>query len=107
MRLPHAALTPIAVSLMAATVVFITVGSTLPSWGPRLGTDAWLLWLGDLRALHRLYPLWKAAWRVAPEVVLVPPRPLVVEMLDVRDVRFRLYRRQIEIRDAALLFEQV
>jgi hypothetical protein len=103
---PGALLTAIAVSLMAVTVILIAVGSTLPSWGPRVGADAALAWLADYRSLRRLYPLWKGAWSSAPEVVIVPPRSRIVEALDVRDVRFRLYRRMVEIRDAMLFLQQ-
>jgi hypothetical protein len=103
---PGSVLTTIAVGLMAITVLLIAFGSTLPSWGPQRGADSAILWLRDFRSLRRLYPLWRAAWHAAPEVVLVPPRSWLVEAVDVRDVHFRLYRRLVEIRDAMLILER-
>jgi hypothetical protein len=37
-----------------------------------------------------------------PEIALLPPRPPLIELLDPRDVDFRLRRRVIEIRDGLL-----
>jgi len=89
--------------LIVTEVALYIVGMTLPSWGPRLGFDRMVAWTGDCVALWRLYPLWRRLCTIAPEVVMVPPRPRLLDLFDVRDVRFRLYRRILEIRDALLL----
>ena len=47
-------------------------------------------------AYWRLYPLWAVLRRAIPEIVL-PPDPTMR-----RSIRYRLYRRVIEIRDAQL-----
>lgn len=47
-------------------------------------------------AYWRLYPLWAVLRRAIPEIVL-PPDPAMR-----RSIRYRLYRRVIEIRDAQL-----
>lgn len=89
--------------LIVAEVTLFIVGMTLPSWAPRLGFDRLVTWTTECVALWRLYPLWQRLCAIAPEVVMVPPRPLLLDLLDMRDVRFRLYRRILEIRDVLLL----
>ncbi|MBV9845274.1 MAG: hypothetical protein JOZ47_09415 [Kutzneria sp.] len=69
-----------------------TIGWTIPSWGPALG------WVGRWRHYRRLYPLWAALYRVTPAIVLDPDS----DRRGLRDIRFRLYRRTIEIRDGQL-----
>ncbi|MGW3207770.1 MAB_1171c family putative transporter [Streptomyces sp. NPDC001135] len=80
---------PIAQLAIAGTVVK-TVGWTLPDWGRYL-SSAWN-WF-DLRRTHReLAPLHRAVTAQVPEPVLVLERGA--------DLRTRLYRRVVEIRDA-------
>jgi len=58
--------------------------------------------LAEYRSLLALRPLWTAMRDAFPEVILFSPRRAVVEMAGVDDVRLRLYRRVIEIRDGML-----
>jgi hypothetical protein len=59
-------------------------------------------WMTSRRRMLRLDPLWRALCAAVPDVALDPPRHLLVERLDPRDVSYRLIRRVIEIRDAQL-----
>ncbi|MCU7722736.1 hypothetical protein ODJ79_03315 [Actinoplanes sp. KI2] len=58
--------------------------------------------LGEYRSLLVLRPLWTAMRDAFPEVILFSPGRAVVEMAGVDEVRLRLYRRVIEIRDGML-----
>ena len=58
--------------------------------------------LAEYRSLLALRPLWTAMRDAFPEVILFSPRRAVVEMAGVDEVRLRLYRRVIEIRDGML-----
>jgi len=93
--------------LIAVLVSLIAIGSTLPSWGPRLGFDGWPALVSGYLSLQRLYPLWKTLGRVVPGVLLVTPRARVVELVDLRDIHFRLYRRVVEMRDAIVLLKRI
>jgi Family of unknown function (DUF6545) len=77
------------------TVLLIIAGTTASGWYPALVLAARqaALW----RAYWRLFPLWRALVRAAPEVAL-PPQPHTRF-----DARFRLHRRVVEIRDAQLM----
>jgi hypothetical protein len=88
---------------IATTIALIALGSTLPSWGPRLRIDEAVAWSMELQSLRRLYPLWKGLHSAAPEVMLTPPPSRLADLFDFQDVHFRLYRRVVEIRDALLL----
>jgi hypothetical protein len=72
----------------------IIVGTTLDTWGPTLGRS-WL-WARQWRSYRRLRRLWAALSQAVPQIALPPPRGTR------HDVRFRLYRRVIEIRDGEL-----
>jgi hypothetical protein len=89
-------------ALIAATIALTTLGSTLPSWGPRLGVGALAGWVSRYRAHRRLYPLWLALYRENPAIALYPPTSRLADALALRDLRFRLYRRVIEVRDGQL-----
>ncbi|QEU89962.1 hypothetical protein CP970_02725 [Streptomyces kanamyceticus] len=79
----------------AALKVF---GWTVPAWGPSLGRAA--RWIGKYRAYRRLRPLWLALSRAVPDIVLDPPvLGGLGDILPLRDLDYRLYRRVIEIRD--------
>lgn len=110
-------------------LIMIHIGSTPPTWAENFasvtsGSAALLIcaalalptaelrlkrirtwgqvWIG----CHRLYPLWRAVTTQAPEVVLIAPRRRMLDLLDPRLIRFRRYRRYIEIRDGLLLLRQ-
>ncbi|MEV0155148.1 MAB_1171c family putative transporter [Micromonospora sp. NPDC050686] len=59
-------------------------------------------WSERYRSYQRLYPLWLACYRLAPTIALDPRTTRLRNWLTVRDLRFLLYRRVIEIRDGQL-----
>ncbi|OEU88654.1 hypothetical protein DB35_17705 [Streptomyces abyssalis] len=81
-------------------ILLVATGFTMPSWGPRL--SAARMWIANWVAFQRLYPLWNDLYRAVPEIALNPPAPSFVERVRYGDLRFRLYRRVIEIRDGLL-----
>jgi hypothetical protein len=81
--------------LMTAAAALMVVGSTLPSWGWRAGAATPAAWWARYRAYRRLGPLWRA---VAPDAAGGPTDALG-DAWTLRDLRFRLYRRVVEIRD--------
>ncbi|MFE6101284.1 MAB_1171c family putative transporter [Streptomyces laurentii] len=82
--------------LLFGALLFIIAGSTLPAV-PRLKS-----WYPAHRDLVLLRPLWFDLTSVTPSVRYEAPRSPLVEALDTRRSRTRLYRRGIEIRDAVL-----
>ena len=82
--------------LLFIALLFIMTGSTLPAAG-RLRR-----WSREYRDLLQLYPLWLSLTEAVPSVRLDPPRRRTSELLSLRRVHDRLYRRTIEIRDAVL-----
>lgn len=88
--------------LMASGIGLMVVGSTLPSWGPRVGVDALCQLAAHYRSMRRLYPLWRVLYEAKPDIALAgAPSPLS-ERFTMRDLSFRLYRRVIEIRDGLM-----
>ncbi|MEV4709543.1 MAB_1171c family putative transporter [Actinoplanes sp. NPDC049316] len=90
-------LTPLCVGVGVNLVAF---GLTLPSWGTHLSTASSRL--AAYRQHQALYPLWLKLYRATPSIALEPPRSRLRDRLRVRDVRFHLYRRVIEINDGRL-----
>jgi len=82
---------------LVVAVLLILAGSTLPALTKIRS------WSADRRNLLRLYPLWHRLTDAVPSVRLDPPRSRTAERLDPRNAHGRLYRRTIEIRDAALV----
>ncbi|WP_306673247.1 MAB_1171c family putative transporter [Streptomyces sp. UH6] len=83
-------------AFLLAALVLIVVGTTMPA------LDALNLWRRKRAALLGLRPLWLDLTEAIPSVRLHATRRALAERLDPRDVHPRLYRRGIEIRDAAL-----
>ncbi|WP_166610920.1 MAB_1171c family putative transporter [Kineococcus indalonis] len=81
-------------SLLAVTAVSWPAASAL--------TSSLHEWSQARQQLRQLFPLWRDLADVAPQVALEQPRSPAREALAVRDVRWRLYRRVIEIHDARL-----
>lgn len=73
------------------------VGWTAPGWGPAVTRAG--RWLGDYQRYQRLRPLWVAMHLATPDIALDQPRSRLVELLTLRDLDYRLYRRVIEILD--------
>ncbi|MFD0658600.1 MAB_1171c family putative transporter [Thermocatellispora tengchongensis] len=88
--------------LPLAAHLLVLAGATLPTWGRLLIAPAWLAWLRDYRAYQALRPLWRALYAADPRIALTPAAPVLLDLVAVRDLRFRLYRRVIEIRDGRL-----
>lgn len=59
-----------------------------------------IVWIGHWRTYRRLHPLWKAVTDRHPQVVLGEPAWRPLANLPIRHVKFRLFRRYVEIRDA-------
>jgi hypothetical protein len=85
---------------IAACFSLVAVGTTLPSWGPRLQRIG--EWILRYRTHRRLYRLWTTLQAVSPEIALTRPQSAIIDALSPRDLHFRLYRRVIEIRDGQL-----
>ncbi|GAA2337261.1 MAB_1171c family putative transporter [Dactylosporangium salmoneum] len=81
-------------SLLAAMLLLFAAGAALPALG------GLRRWAARYAALQRLRPLWASAVASVPHVVLGDPPGRVADLLAVRSVDLRLYRRIIEIRDA-------
>jgi hypothetical protein len=85
------------VALPAVAVLVIVAGATLPAWAPVLAAP--VRWARDWAAYRELGPLWNAVRAAAPDVVLAVGPPATHWP---GGIRFRLYRRVIEIRDGCL-----
>ncbi|KDN21981.1 MAB_1171c family putative transporter [Amycolatopsis rifamycinica] len=81
--------------LPALSALLVIVGIVLPAWRTPVAVSEYVTYL-------RLRPLWLAFCTVVPGIAFVPPRSLPREVLDVRDIGLRLYRRVVEIRDGRL-----
>lgn len=86
--------------LLAGALILMIAGSTLPTWGHRVGAEPIAHWLSDRRTRRQLYPLWHAIYRAFPQVALNPPRwdSQLADTLTARQSS-SYYRRFIEIRD--------
>ncbi|MBQ1076772.1 hypothetical protein KBX06_27010 [Micromonospora sp. C31] len=87
----------IAAVLVTIGALLITIGLTMPAWGPTLRiTRRW----EDFHSYRRLEPLWRDLIAALPELELDPSlrRPLAA----VRDIDYALTRRVAEIRDGRL-----
>ncbi|GAA1012725.1 hypothetical protein Aple_014720 [Acrocarpospora pleiomorpha] len=82
--------------------LLVLSGATLPAWGRLVNAPASLVWFGRYRAYQALRPLWRALYVASPHIALTPATPALLDLLTVRDLNLRLYRRVIEIRDGRL-----
>lgn len=90
-------------ALVAGGVGLLAVGATMPAWGPRARIPELVAWVRCYRAHQRLYGLWRDLYEAIPSIALFPPpSSRLDDMLTVRDLQFRLYRRVVEIRDGIL-----
>lgn len=90
----------IVVVCFTTSILLVLVGSTIPSWGPRLGLDRLWGWSAAIRDFYRLRPLWNAIHQVLPEIALLPPvsGPRGV-LAVVRNASLRRVRVTVEILD--------
>lgn len=88
--------------LIASSIVLMVVGATIPAWGNRAGIPQLYRWVARYRSCRRLYPLWRDVCQALPEIALLRPSSSIADILTIRDLEFRLYRRVVEIRDGQL-----
>ncbi|MEU8179680.1 MAB_1171c family putative transporter [Micromonospora sp. NPDC049044] len=81
-------------SLFGIGLTLLAIGSAVPVSRPARR------YIRDSVRLHRLYRLWHTLQRAVPDVVLGAPPSRIADVTNVLQVRLRLYRRVIEIRDA-------
>lgn len=84
-------------ALFGALVVLVAAGCVLPA-APHCPVIRRVVLYWSLR---RLYPLWDSLCQAVPGIAL-DPVPAWADRLNPRDLRMRLYRRVIEIRDGYL-----
>ncbi|HEY4464894.1 MAG TPA: MAB_1171c family putative transporter [Streptosporangiaceae bacterium] len=84
-------------ALFGALVVLVAAGCVLPA-APHCPVIRRVVLYWSLR---RLYPLWDGLYQAVPGIAL-DPVPAWADRLNPRDLRMRLYRRVIEIRDGYL-----
>ena len=84
-------------TVQALAILLIIIGTSIPP------VSAGLKALRDYRALHTLRPLWKDLTEQVPTIVLGAPPTRAQDWMAIRDLRQRLLRRTIEIRDATLM----
>ncbi|MBN6039556.1 MAB_1171c family putative transporter [Amycolatopsis sp. 195334CR] len=80
--------------LPTTAYLLVLIGAALP---------AVVGWRRRHRQFRRLGPLWQALYRADPSIALDPPGG--PDVLVLRDLRLRLYRRVIEIRDGLLALQ--
>lgn len=83
-------------ALLMAALLLIVVGSSLPV------LSMLRRWHVDRRALLRLRPLWFDLTQATPSVRFRTPHGALAERINPLRIQNRLYRRGVEIRDAAL-----
>jgi len=91
-----------AVGMPALAVLLITLGTTLPTLGPRLEHLIRGLW--HRRSLRRLRPLWETLHEALPDIVLATPDPPPTPSLT-GEISEQLYWRVIAIRDGLLTLQ--
>jgi hypothetical protein len=91
---------PIAILCAAAGGLLLLVGLMIPLWAPKVAEAA--DWLRSWRTYRRLFPLWRVVDLAMPEVVLARSHVAWFDRISPWRLRFRLYRRVIEIQDARL-----
>jgi len=80
-------------------VLLLTVGLTIPAWGPKLAAAT--AWISRYRAYRRLHVLWLALYQASPQIALDATTTLK-DRLWLNDLDYRLVRRVVEIRDGRL-----
>ena len=90
------AIEPVARSVQGCGVLLMVAGALVPATRRARSVAA------AYRSLLLLRPLWTTMRDAFPEVILFSPRRAIIELAGVDDVRLRLYRRVIEIRDGML-----
>lgn len=90
-------------AVLALSTVLLVTGSTMPSWGPRVGLPWLVQTVQGYRHHRRLVPLWRSLRRSVPEIALGPDRRGFADIVSPLHVGYRLRRLVIEIRDGGLV----
>lgn len=77
--------------------IVITIGLTMPGWGPRCTALAQRIRRAS--AYVRLYDLWAELHRLHPGIALDPPASRLADLARLHDLDFALGRRVVEIHD--------
>jgi hypothetical protein len=88
---------PVADAVRTVGMMIAVVGAAVPAGGKLRSV------LSAYRALWVLRPLWRPMRQTFPDLILIPRRRAVLDLIGVNDVQLRLYRRVIEIRDGMLM----
>jgi hypothetical protein len=91
-----------AVGMPALAVLLMTLGSTVPTLGPRL--EQLVLGLQHRRSLRRLRPLWETLHEALPDIALITPDYPPSSTLP-GEISERLYHRVVAIRDGLLALQ--
>lgn len=94
---------PVVIVLFTTSILLVLLGSTLPSWGPRLGLHRLWEWSTAVRARGKLRPLWLAMHAVIPEIALVPQQTAWWQTFSPRQASLRRIRTTVEILDGYIL----
>ena len=89
---PHAYPTTLAYTLFAGGCGALLSGGLLGAYH----------WGGQYRTYRLLYPLWRDLYHATPGIALDPPHSVRADMLTLRNLDLRLYRRVTEIRDGVV-----
>jgi hypothetical protein len=89
---------PLSAILSAACVTLVALGSTMPTWGPKVAQP--LRWAHQHHAYRALHPLWAALHLAFPNITQPTGEPGPDES---HTIAWRLARRVVEIRDGLLL----
>jgi hypothetical protein len=89
---PHAYPTTLAYTLFAGGCAALLSGGLLGAYH----------WGRQYRTYRLLYPLWRDLYRATPGIALDPPSSARADMLILRSLDLRLYRRVTEIRDGVV-----
>lgn len=83
--------------LLAAGISVLFLGIGYP--GARTAIIKMRLWLQEHRHYRQLQPLWTTVYKQFPTIALFPPTSSFGDLMRIRHMRLRYYRRIIECRD--------
>lgn len=80
-------------------VLLLVLSLTTTIWGPLVRLSAFLIWLDHYQDQRRLAPLWCALYPVNPGQALQSDAGTLGALITVHDLRFRVARQVVELRD--------
>lgn len=93
---PHSYPTALAYGIFASGCLTLVSGGLLGLYH----------WAEQYRVYRLLYPLWRDLYAATPGIALDPPHSAAVDALMLRNLRLRLYRRVVEIRDGGVALQR-